>query len=227
MTIAKECWTLSPDMNQDQGDVPYEHTFAFENGDIEVGVHYANSIHEPRIQWHVIGTTEQGAWGNLVLPSDPAASFMLPYQTPRVAGPQLTFGRFNGETPCILGESRDSIELPEWIARELREELCYLSQLNTGPSVSDDLMAFPPTIQDSAFPESITWTQYEWDDDERVMWYKCSSSLKDEAHWSPEWEREHLTSPRAYQIDEGELIWRKHSYLDIARPSEGTVASSD
>ncbi|WP_162993879.1 hypothetical protein [Halalkalicoccus subterraneus] len=214
-------------MNQDRGDTPYEHSFAFENGDIEVGVHYTNSIHEPRIQWHVIGTTKQGTWGNLVLPSDPASSFMLPYQTPRVAEPRLTFGRFNDEAPCIFGESRDSIELPEWVARELREELCYLSQLNTGPSVNDDPTVFPSAIQDSAFPESMRWTQFQWDGGARVMWYECSSALEGEANWSPEWEREHLTSPRAYQIDEGELIWRKHSYLDIARPLENAVASSD
>lgn len=218
---------MSIDMNQDRDSEPYNHTFAFENGDIEVGVHYANSIHEPRIQWHVIGTSVQGTWGNLVLPSDPGSSFVLPYQTPRVAGPQLTFGRFNNEAPCIFGESRKSIDLPEWIARELREELCYLSQLNTGPSVSDDPTAFPPTIQDSALPESLKWTQFEWDGNERVMWYESSGALEDEANWSPEWEREHLTSPRAYQIDGGELIWRKHSYLDIARPSENAAASSD
>ena len=213
-------------MNQNGSSKPYEHSFPFENRTIEVGVHYANSTCEPRIQWHVIGTAEKGKWGNLILPSDPASSFILPYQSLRVAVPRLTFGRFNDETPHIFDEPRDSIELPNWVAHELREELCYLSQLNAGPSVSRDPTAFPTTIQDSAFCESLTWTQSEWDADTNVMWYECSSALEDEEHWSPEWEREHMTSPHAYQIDDGDLIWRKHIYLDIAHPSTSTTASS-
>lgn len=218
---------MPTDMNPDREGESYEHTFSFENGDIEVGVHSANSIHEPRIQWHVIGTTEYGTWGNLRLPSNPAASFMLPYQTPEVAAPRLTFGRFNDEMPSLLGEPRDYIELPEWVARELREELCYLSQLNAGPSVSEDPTAFPTTIQDSTFREPMIWRQSEWDADERIMWYECPETPEDKESWSPEWERERQTSPRAYQIDDSELIWRKHSYLDIAYPSASTAASSD
>lgn len=213
-------------MNQSEDSGSYERSFSFEDGTIEVDVHYANSTYEPRIQWHVIGSTEKGKWGNLILPSDPASSFLLPYQSLRIVVPRLTFGRFNDETPHIFDEPRDSIELPNWVAHELREELCYLSQLNVGPSVSSDPSAFPITIPDSAFCESLTWTQFEWDADTNVMWYKCSSTLEDEEHWSPEWEREHMMSPRAYQIDDGDLIWRKHSYLDIAHPSPSTTASS-
>lgn len=141
-------------MGQEWESDSYDHVFSFEGGRIEVNTHYANPTNEPRIRWHVINTNTLGTWGDLLLPEDHASSFLLPYQSPTVAIPQLTLSRFGNERITVLSKSRKSFSLPHWVAQELREELVYLGRLNDGPTISEDPSVFPDQIADTTISEA-------------------------------------------------------------------------
>lgn len=214
-------------MNESTGgkdDLPYEYEVEFDGDTIELGIHYQNSIREPRICWRANNGEFAGKWATLKIPDHPPHPVLTPYVTDEVAEPQLVFGRFETERPTFGDETRDSISLPEDLATDLRDRLEQLGRISDPDRVSDDPTAFPETINDPDLPlKPAEWAVIGWDKTTNIMWYELANFPSTSEGWAIEWEEEQAQSPRAYQIEDGDLILRKHYWLDISRPDDDSL----
>lgn len=199
--------------------VEYEFTIPYGETAIEIGVHGDNSIREPRLRWRSeTGTT--GAWALLYTPSDFCSSeiaFTRPSDRTTVTEPEIRFGRFGGETITIDGEPVDSLPVTRETANTIAERLARFGRHKTDETIERDPEAFPLQIHDTKFPgTSLEWTRVGWDEEHLVMWYDLANFMELAAKDPPaELKQEAATAPRAYQIENGELIWRKHILSDI------------
>ena len=193
-------------------ETAYEYQFEFKSTTgqtylFELGVHWDNSIGEPRIAWRTADGSYSGGWGSLKYPEEHSRSSHTPMMTIEVVEPTLVFGRFEDGQLMLPDEVYDSITLPERIGGALRDELEALGTIRRGDSISDDPSAFPESITDPGLPyEPAEWKRLGWNREDRIMWYQLTNYPKP---GSPEWDYQVVESPRPYQIDDGDLIWRK------------------
>ena len=94
-----------------------------------------------------------------------------------------------GETVRLAGEDRSAIPVPREIAEKLHTECEDRGTI----VVKDDRVATDP----AAFPSEIAgFDRVGWEADRNVMWYA----------------RDGLSTPRAYQIEDGELVFRAQAW---------------
>ncbi|WP_129113863.1 hypothetical protein [Halegenticoccus tardaugens] len=205
---------MRKDSKQGQYDTSFHaHQNATGEDLIELSVHCENAISEPRIRWRAEHGSVAGKWASLKLPDEAGSPSPAPYETLEVAEPTLVFGRFGGARPTLFDKSTESLSLPADVATKLRDRLVELGTVQEGASISDDPTAFPQTIVDPGLPiEPGRWECAGWDSTQKVMYYQLTRSP---SPGSIEWEREAVTSPRPYQIDDGTLIWRKHHLVSV------------
>ena len=207
-------------------EMNYEYQFPFENlaGDsylVKVGTHCRNSVGEPRIKWRTEMGAVAGKWGLIKLPQDHSRAMDTPFLTMEVSEPTLVFGRFGDARPTIFDMARDSLPVPDRVGAALRDELEALGSCRISESVSSNPSDFPPVISDPGLPlEPAKWSRVGWDPDQQIMWYKLTN-------WpdlgTVEWEHEAVTSPRPYQIENGNLVWRKHHIIGARGSAEDLV----
>lgn len=193
-------------------ETAFDYRFEFESTEgetyhFELETHWENSIGEPRIRWRTEDGSASGEWGSLKYPDDLSRSSQTPMMTIEVAEPTLVFGRFEDSQLTLADGVYDSITLPQRIGGALRDELEALGTVRQGGSISDNPSAFPETITDPDLPyEPAEWERLGWNQEECVMWYRLTNYPEP---GSTEWDHQVVNSPRPYQIDDGDLIWRK------------------
>lgn len=206
-------------MSNSSGPVDYDFTISHNETAIEIGVHHENSIGEPRLRWRT-DSGHSGEWGLLYVPDtflESGISFARPYTDPVESTPELRFGRLGNELVVIDDEPLDGVAVPEETARKIAEQLAHYGRYSDAETIATDPDSFPSRIQDTGFPEtSLEWTRVGWDEENHVMWYELADFMELAAEDPPsELESEAATAPRAYQIDDGDLIWRKHILVDL------------
>lgn len=106
-----------------------------------------------------------------------------------------------GDSVPIGGEQRASLPIPRDIAESVQAERERLETVVT----DDDA---PIETDPSEFPSEIAgFERAGWEADRNVMWY-----LRDD--W-PE--------PRAYQIENGDLVFRAQEWVDLDNPSKADL----
>jgi len=107
----------------------------------------------------------------------------------------------DGDTVPVDGERRSLMPVPEEIAEAVRAERERLETITAG---DDESICTDP----SAFPKEIAgFERVGWETERHVMWY-----LSDD--WS---------EPRAYQIENGNLVFRAQEWADLDDPSKDDI----
>ncbi|WP_255171259.1 hypothetical protein [Natrononativus amylolyticus] len=202
----------------------YEYEIEINGHSVEFGIHYQNSICDPQICWRIDGGESAGKWAQLKIPDTASHPPLEPYITLEVADPQLVFGRLGDEYVIIGDEKRNSVPLPAELASELRDQLTHLGRVSESDSVSDDPAAFPSLIRDPDLPVyPVEWEVLGWDESTKTMWYELSNFPLASEQWAIEWEEQKAQSPRAYQIEDGDLLLRKHYWVSTSHPDESDL----